>query len=183
MSWLRRSDGGLLLRGPAFDPRLGRVWLWWTKWHWDRFFSQYLCFLSQYHSANAPLTLTIDCRPCECRYMTHLEPIVNQLNPPYILMPGFLKLNIIVSTSRFPKWMSSPVSLPKYIHVACLPFVLHDRYSWHRPVSGCKGFSPIRQELGTMRRSRLWKCLDVGVLAQTADIGGQADTYGVKFVV
>jgi len=61
---------------------------------------------------------------------THLEPIVNQMNPLYSLMPGFRKLDVIVvSTSRFPKWVSSPVSLQKYIHVVCFPFVLHDRYS------------------------------------------------------
>ena len=35
---------------------------------------------------------------------THLELIVNQMNPLYIPMPGFLKLDVIVvSTSGFPK--------------------------------------------------------------------------------
>lgn len=27
---------------------------------------------------------------------THLEPIVNQMNPLYIIMPGFCKLEVIV---------------------------------------------------------------------------------------
>jgi hypothetical protein len=29
--------------------------LWWTKWHWDRFFSKYLGFPCQFHSTRAPL--------------------------------------------------------------------------------------------------------------------------------
>jgi hypothetical protein len=28
--------------------------LWWTKWHWDRYFSQHFSFPCQYHSTNAP---------------------------------------------------------------------------------------------------------------------------------
>jgi len=175
------------MRGPAFNPRLGRVRLWRTKWHWDRFLSHYFCFLCQYHSAIAPLTfiyrLPILWMPLND---THLELIVNQMNPLYIPMPGFLKLDVIVvSTSGFPKWVSSPVSPLKYVHVACFPIVLHDRYSWHRPISGSKGFSPIRQELGTMRRpsyenAAVYHCAG----AQTADIGGQAGRrIRCKFVV
>jgi hypothetical protein len=40
--WLRRL--------PAASPRQGSIpgpstWdVWWTKWHWDRFFSEYFCF-------------------------------------------------------------------------------------------------------------------------------------------
>jgi hypothetical protein len=28
--------------------------LWWTKWHWDRFFSGYFSFPCHYHFTNAP---------------------------------------------------------------------------------------------------------------------------------
>jgi hypothetical protein len=32
------------------------VWdLWWTKWHWDRFFPEYLVFRCQFHSTGALL--------------------------------------------------------------------------------------------------------------------------------
>jgi hypothetical protein len=29
--------------------------LWWTKWHWGRFFPEYFGFPCQYHSTGAPL--------------------------------------------------------------------------------------------------------------------------------
>jgi hypothetical protein len=29
--------------------------LWWTKWQWDRFFSEYFGFPCQFHSTGAPL--------------------------------------------------------------------------------------------------------------------------------
>jgi hypothetical protein len=29
--------------------------LWWTKWHWDRFFPEYFGFPCQFHSTGAPL--------------------------------------------------------------------------------------------------------------------------------
>jgi hypothetical protein len=29
--------------------------LWWTKWHWDRFFPEYFGFPCQFHSTSAPL--------------------------------------------------------------------------------------------------------------------------------
>jgi hypothetical protein len=29
--------------------------LWWTKWHWDRFFSELWIFPCQFHSTGAPL--------------------------------------------------------------------------------------------------------------------------------
>ena len=33
------------------------VWdLWWTKWHWDRFFPEYFGFPCQFHSTGATLT-------------------------------------------------------------------------------------------------------------------------------
>jgi hypothetical protein len=40
--WLRSLVAGLLPRVPGFAP--ASVWdLWWTKWHWDRFFSEFPC--------------------------------------------------------------------------------------------------------------------------------------------
>jgi hypothetical protein len=33
--------------------------LWWTKWHWDRFFSELSVFPCQFHSTGAPLTVKI----------------------------------------------------------------------------------------------------------------------------
>jgi hypothetical protein len=39
--WLRRLVAGLSPRRPGLDP--GLMWdLWWTKWHWDRFFPRVL---------------------------------------------------------------------------------------------------------------------------------------------
>jgi hypothetical protein len=32
---------------------------WWTKWHWDRFFSELSVFLCQFHSTGAPLTVKL----------------------------------------------------------------------------------------------------------------------------
>jgi hypothetical protein len=43
--WLRRLAAGLPPRRPRFDPGSVHMWdLWWTKWHWDRFFSEYFGF-------------------------------------------------------------------------------------------------------------------------------------------
>ena len=39
---------------PGLIPCQSMWDLCWTEWHWDRFFSQYICFPSQYHSTNAP---------------------------------------------------------------------------------------------------------------------------------
>jgi hypothetical protein len=33
--------------------------LWWTKWHWDRFFSELSVFPCQFHSTGAPLIVKI----------------------------------------------------------------------------------------------------------------------------
>jgi hypothetical protein len=33
--------------------------LWWTKWHWDRFFYEYFVFPCQFHSTGAPLNWKI----------------------------------------------------------------------------------------------------------------------------
>jgi hypothetical protein len=33
--------------------------LWWTKWHWDRFFSELSVFPCQFHSSGAPLLVKI----------------------------------------------------------------------------------------------------------------------------
>jgi hypothetical protein len=41
---------------PGFDPGQSMCDLWWTKWHWDRFFSPSTSvFLCQFHSTGAPL--------------------------------------------------------------------------------------------------------------------------------
>jgi hypothetical protein len=33
--------------------------LWWTKWHWDRFFSELSVFPCQFHSTGAPLLVKL----------------------------------------------------------------------------------------------------------------------------
>jgi hypothetical protein len=33
--------------------------LWWTKWHWDRFFSELSVFPCRFHSTGAPLIVKI----------------------------------------------------------------------------------------------------------------------------
>jgi hypothetical protein len=38
--WLRRLIAGLSPRRPGLAPRSIQWDLWWTKWHWDRFFSE-----------------------------------------------------------------------------------------------------------------------------------------------
>jgi hypothetical protein len=38
--WLRRLVAGLSPWLPEFAPRSIQWDLWWTKWHWDRFFSE-----------------------------------------------------------------------------------------------------------------------------------------------
>jgi hypothetical protein len=38
--WLRRLTTGLSPRRPKFAPGSIQWDLWWTKWHWDRFFSE-----------------------------------------------------------------------------------------------------------------------------------------------
>jgi hypothetical protein len=35
------------------------VGLWWTKWHWDRFFSELSVFPCQFHSIDAPLLVKL----------------------------------------------------------------------------------------------------------------------------
>ena len=54
---LRRLFAGLSNRRPNFDP----IWdLWWTKWHWGRFFlPSILSFSCQYHYTNAPCSYFI----------------------------------------------------------------------------------------------------------------------------
>jgi hypothetical protein len=44
VSWLRQLVAGLSQRRLGFDPGQS-IWdLWWTKWHWDRFFPEYFGF-------------------------------------------------------------------------------------------------------------------------------------------
>jgi hypothetical protein len=33
--------------------------LWWTKWHWDRFFSELSVFPCKFHSTGAPLLVKL----------------------------------------------------------------------------------------------------------------------------
>jgi hypothetical protein len=51
--WLRR-----LVAGPGSCPVQSMWDLWWTKWHWDRFLSEFLGFPCQYHSTVAYHTHT-----------------------------------------------------------------------------------------------------------------------------
>jgi hypothetical protein len=48
--WLRRLVAGLSPRRPGFAPGSIQRDLWRTKWHWDRFFSEFFGFPCQYHS-------------------------------------------------------------------------------------------------------------------------------------
>jgi hypothetical protein len=53
--------------GPGSIPGHYMRDLWWTKWHWDRFFSQYFCFPCQYHYTSASnLSSSSTC----CSYQT-----------------------------------------------------------------------------------------------------------------
>jgi hypothetical protein len=52
--WLRLLVANLSRRRPGFAPGQYMWDLWWTKWHWDRFFSEFFRFpLSVYHSTVA----------------------------------------------------------------------------------------------------------------------------------
>jgi hypothetical protein len=48
--WLRRLVTGLSPRQPGITPRPIQWDLWWTKWHWGRFFSEFFGFPRQYNS-------------------------------------------------------------------------------------------------------------------------------------
>ena len=51
VTWLTRLPANLSPRRAEFDSRRDS---WWTKWHWDRFFSQYFGFplsVSFHHSS------------------------------------------------------------------------------------------------------------------------------------
>jgi len=110
--WLRRSGGSLSLRGPAFNPRLGRVRLWWIEWHWDRFFSQYFSFLCQYHSANVPLTFIYRFPTLWMPLNdTHLEPIVNQATLMRAVPSYFLKIHFNVVRFEVPRTVSLNITV------------------------------------------------------------------------
>jgi hypothetical protein len=55
VSWLRLLVAGLSPRRLGFDPGQSMWDLWWTKWHWDRFFPENFGFLPSFHSTGAPL--------------------------------------------------------------------------------------------------------------------------------
>jgi hypothetical protein len=42
--WLRQLVADLSPRRPGFAPRSVQWDLWWTKWHWDRFLSEFFGF-------------------------------------------------------------------------------------------------------------------------------------------
>jgi hypothetical protein len=43
-----------------FRSQVKSMWdLWWTKWHWDRFFSELSVFPCQFHSTGAPLLVKL----------------------------------------------------------------------------------------------------------------------------
>jgi hypothetical protein len=44
VQWLRRLVAGLTPRRPGFAPGQSMWDLWWTEWHWDRFFSELFGF-------------------------------------------------------------------------------------------------------------------------------------------
>jgi hypothetical protein len=45
--------------------------LWWTKWHWDRFFSELSVFPCRFHSTGAPLIVKIGKKNCSSIYHHH----------------------------------------------------------------------------------------------------------------
>jgi hypothetical protein len=48
--WFRRLVTGVSPRRPGFAPRSVQWDLWWTKWHWDKFLSEFFAFPCQCHS-------------------------------------------------------------------------------------------------------------------------------------
>jgi hypothetical protein len=49
--WIKGKNG----TGRKKIPGQSMWGLWWTKWHWDRFFSEFSVFPCQFHSTGAPL--------------------------------------------------------------------------------------------------------------------------------
>jgi hypothetical protein len=45
--------------------------LWWTKWHYDRFFSELSVFPCHFHSTDAPLIVKIGKKNCSSIYHHH----------------------------------------------------------------------------------------------------------------
>jgi hypothetical protein len=57
---LRRLVAGLSPRRPGVRSQVKSMWdLRWTKWHWDRFFSELSIFPCRFHSTGAPLIVKI----------------------------------------------------------------------------------------------------------------------------
>jgi hypothetical protein len=58
--WLRRLVAGISPRRPGVRSQVKFMWdLWWTNWHWDKFFSELSVFPCQFHSTGAPLLVKI----------------------------------------------------------------------------------------------------------------------------
>jgi hypothetical protein len=45
--------------------------LWWTKWHWDRFFSEFSVFPCQFHSTGAPLIVKLGKKTAHLYHLHH----------------------------------------------------------------------------------------------------------------
>jgi len=104
-------------------PRLRRVvvpgsvpgqymWdLWWTKWHWDKFLSEYFVFPSHYYSTNTPYAFIHLSRTL------YTQPVFYalSLNAPYHFTL-LLKLRPMVFALTFFDWFISVyVSLFSYV--------------------------------------------------------------------
>jgi hypothetical protein len=57
---LHAASQHLSPRRPGVRSQVKSMWdLWWTKWHWDRFFSELSVFPCQFHSNGVPLIVKI----------------------------------------------------------------------------------------------------------------------------
>jgi hypothetical protein len=73
--WLRRLVAGLSPQRPGFDPGGQSMWdLWWTKWHWDRVFSEYFGFLLSISFHRCSITMEKQKKP---HHLHHRVPQIS----------------------------------------------------------------------------------------------------------
>jgi hypothetical protein len=74
----------LAIGGPGSLPDQFMWGFCWTKWHWDRVFSEFISFFSQYHSTRGPYLVYVVCgmnsRPVGSRSLEKLSHPTNMNN-------------------------------------------------------------------------------------------------------
>jgi hypothetical protein len=67
LPWIRQLVAGLSTQRPRFAPDQSMLDLWWARWFWERFFSDYFGFgPRQNHSTKDPSSYFIFISPAFC---------------------------------------------------------------------------------------------------------------------